>query len=161
MIVVETYWFPLLFYFRKEIKKGKYARYSIESIHLLPYDSLLTHLLPLEISFCTLQRALQHAINVAFLLIVFSQYTCIFKQHRGNTIWQLFIKRKSVLNISWFNYTSSIHSSWLTFLPAHINFTSWILVLVLCLLLHIDDFLLLDLMNIQYCTLYQKLVKSN
>ena len=76
MIVVETYWFPLLFYFRKEIKEGKYARYSIESIHLLPYDSLLTHLLPLEISFCTLQRATvssdsAHNIGSGYNLLVF------------------------------------------------------------------------------------------
>ena len=60
---------------KRNFKKRKCTRYSIESIHLLPYDAVLTHL-PSEISFCTLQRATvssdsAHNIGSGYNLLVF------------------------------------------------------------------------------------------
>lgn len=70
----------------------------------------------------------------------------------------LFSKRQAVPNISWFNYkwdNSSIHSSWVTVMPGHINFTCWILVLVVCLYSYKCILMILELLDlscIRNCT---------
>lgn len=147
------------------ILEKNYTRYSIESIHC----HMMFYMYLLQNFCCAFCKEPQfHVIVPITLQLVTTCDRCHIPHNRFQPIYSnngkyhlavtLSSKRQSVPNISWFNYkwdNSSIHSSWVTFMPGHINFTSWIPVLVLCLNLYIDDFVLLELLDlscIRNCT---------